>query len=192
MGCWNLCRSLSPIRPPRNAIPQGAVAQHIQPRLLTVRQAAKYLGCSEASVYHQIKAGKLVVVRRDRRVFLDVPDLDRIIEACKRSVGLTTMAFMAKRPNGTGSLFRRGRFWLIKYYQNGISSQESSKSEHQQEAKNLLARRLGDISTGKFQGLAPERITIDEICQLVTDATSTCANAARATWNGVARRTLPR
>ena len=66
--------------------PQGAVAQHIQPRLLTVRQAAKYLGCSEASIYHQIKAGKLVVVRRDRRVFLDVRDLDRMIEACKRSV----------------------------------------------------------------------------------------------------------
>ena len=60
-----------------------AAAGSIQPRLFTVRQAAKYLGCSEPSVYHHIKDGKLAVVRRDRRVFLDVQDLDRMIE-CKR------------------------------------------------------------------------------------------------------------
>jgi integrase len=76
---------------------------------------------------------------------------------------------MAKRPNGTGSLFRRGRFWWVKYHLNGVSYQESSKSEYRQEAKNLLARRLGDISTGRFQGLTPERITVDEICQLVIE-----------------------
>ena len=64
--------------------PRIAAAKPIQPRLLTVRQAAEYLGSSEASIYHQIKAGKLVAVRRDRRVFLDVRDLDRMIEECKR------------------------------------------------------------------------------------------------------------
>ena len=64
--------------------PRIAAAGPIPPRLLTVRQASKYLGCSEPSIYHQIKDGKLVVVRRDRRVFLDVKDLDRMIEACKQ------------------------------------------------------------------------------------------------------------
>lgn len=59
-------------------------ARPLQPRLLTVKQAAEYLGCSEASVYHQVKDGKLPVVRRDRRVFLDVRDMDRVIEECKR------------------------------------------------------------------------------------------------------------
>ncbi len=59
----------------------------VMPRLLTVRQAAKYLGCSEPSIYHQLKAGKLTAVRRDRRVFLDVNDLDRMIEECKQYSG---------------------------------------------------------------------------------------------------------
>lgn len=59
----------------------------MRPRLLTVRQAAKYLGCSETSIYHQLKAAKLVAVRRDRCVFLDVNDLDRMIEECKQYIG---------------------------------------------------------------------------------------------------------
>jgi len=63
--------------------PRIASAKPIQPRLLTVKQAGEYLGCSEASVYHQVSEGKLPVVRRDRRVFLDVRDLDRMIDACK-------------------------------------------------------------------------------------------------------------
>ncbi len=82
---------------------------------------------------------------------------------------VSKMASMAKRPNGTGSLFRRGRLWWIKYYLNGLPYQESSKSEYRQEAKNLLARRLGDICAGRFQGLGPERITIEELCELVIE-----------------------
>jgi excisionase family DNA binding protein len=66
--------------------PRVAAARPIQPRLLSVRQASKYLGCSEPSIYHQIKDGKLIVVRRDRRVFLDVKDLDRMIEECKQRI----------------------------------------------------------------------------------------------------------
>jgi excisionase family DNA binding protein len=66
--------------------PHMAATVPIHPRLLSVRQASKYLGCSEPSIYHQIKDGKLVVVRRDRRVFLDVKDLDRMIEECKQRI----------------------------------------------------------------------------------------------------------
>jgi excisionase family DNA binding protein len=57
----------------------------IQPRLMNVSQAAQYLGCSTHSVRHQIKAGRLPYVRRERRVFLDVRDIDRMIESCKNS-----------------------------------------------------------------------------------------------------------
>jgi hypothetical protein len=53
------------------------------PRLLNVQQAAVYLGCSPHSIRHQLKAGKLPSVRRDRRVFLDVKDLDRLIDNAK-------------------------------------------------------------------------------------------------------------
>jgi integrase len=82
---------------------------------------------------------------------------------------VSTIAAMPKRPNGTGSIFRRGRLWWVKYYRAGKSYSESSHSEFDTDARNLLARRLGDIATGKFQGLAPERVTIAELCQLVIE-----------------------
>jgi hypothetical protein len=61
----------------------AAGGPHTAPRLLNVEQAAAYMGCSPHSIRHQITAGKLPAVRRDRRVFLDVKDLDRVIEQCK-------------------------------------------------------------------------------------------------------------
>jgi excisionase family DNA binding protein len=55
----------------------------IKPRLLTVEQAAIYLARTKEAVQHMIGSGKLRVVRPDRRVFLDVLDLDRWIDANK-------------------------------------------------------------------------------------------------------------
>ena len=55
----------------------------VKPRLLTMEQAAVYLGRTREAVEHMIAAAKLPVVRADRRVFLDVRDLDRWIDANK-------------------------------------------------------------------------------------------------------------
>jgi excisionase family DNA binding protein len=64
----------------------GAVSPRFaEPRLLTVDQAASYLGRSKASVQHMISAGRLPIVRADRRVFLDVRDLDAWIEQNKEA-----------------------------------------------------------------------------------------------------------
>ena len=52
-------------------------------RLLTVEQAAKYLGRSKGSVQHMVASGVVPTVRSDRRVFLDVVDLDAWIERHK-------------------------------------------------------------------------------------------------------------
>lgn len=52
----------------------------ITARLLTVDQAAVYLGRTKDAVQHMIGARKLPVVRDGRRVFLDVRELDRWIE----------------------------------------------------------------------------------------------------------------
>ena len=49
-------------------------------RLLTVEQAAAYLGRTKEAVQHMASSGKLPTVRSDRRVFLDRADLDRWIE----------------------------------------------------------------------------------------------------------------
>ncbi|MCL6505766.1 MAG: helix-turn-helix domain-containing protein [Bryobacteraceae bacterium] len=52
-------------------------------RLLSVKEAAAYLGRSVAAVQHMIESGKLPAVRIDRRVAVDIRDLDRLIEASK-------------------------------------------------------------------------------------------------------------
>ena len=57
----------------------------IRPRLLTVQQSAEYLGRTKASIQHMVAEGILPTVRSDRRVFLDVTDLDRWIEQHKQA-----------------------------------------------------------------------------------------------------------
>jgi excisionase family DNA binding protein len=52
-------------------------------RLLTMEQAGEYLGRSRESMQHLVSSGKLPTVRSDRRVFLDLKDLDEWIEANK-------------------------------------------------------------------------------------------------------------
>ena len=56
----------------------------IRPRLLTVEQAALYLGRSKEAVQHMVSSGKVPTVRSDRRVFIDVEDLDRWIQEHKQ------------------------------------------------------------------------------------------------------------
>jgi excisionase family DNA binding protein len=51
----------------------------VKPRLLSVQEAAVYLGRSKASVQHLIAQRRIPVVRDGRRVFLDVVELDRLI-----------------------------------------------------------------------------------------------------------------
>ena len=58
-------------------------APALQPALLTVKQAAVYLGRSEQSIQHLIFQKELPVVRIGRRVHLDRRDLDAWIEANK-------------------------------------------------------------------------------------------------------------
>lgn len=55
----------------------------IEPRLLTVEQAAEYIGRSEQAVRHLIFQRDIPVVRTGRCVRIDRKDLDRWIENCK-------------------------------------------------------------------------------------------------------------
>ncbi len=58
-------------------------APQIQPALLTVKQAAVYLGRSEQSVQHLVFEKEIPVVRVGRRVHLHRRDLDAWIEKNK-------------------------------------------------------------------------------------------------------------
>jgi excisionase family DNA binding protein len=54
-------------------------------RLLTVEQAATYIGRTKEAMQQMIASGKLTTVRSDRRVFIDVLDLDKWIEQYKEA-----------------------------------------------------------------------------------------------------------
>jgi excisionase family DNA binding protein len=56
----------------------------VRPRLLTVDQAATYIGRSKDAVQHMVSSGKVPTIRTDRRVFIDVEDLDRWIREHKQ------------------------------------------------------------------------------------------------------------
>jgi len=58
-------------------------ASVLRPRLLTVEQAAVYMGRSEEAMQHMVANGKVPTVRMDRRVFVDVRDLEALIEDSK-------------------------------------------------------------------------------------------------------------
>ena len=62
---------------------QGADTMTIQPRLMSVDQAAVYLGRTKPAIQHMIAEGLLKTVRSDRRVFLDKQDLDKWIDVNK-------------------------------------------------------------------------------------------------------------
>ena len=61
------------------------------------------------------------------------------------------------------NIFLRGSIWWIRYTHRGRQIRESSGSSVYGDADRLLKKRQGDVVTGKFAGLQPERITISEL-----------------------------
>jgi excisionase family DNA binding protein len=57
----------------------------IEPRLLSVEQAARYLGRTKFSVQHLIRVRAFPIFRHGRRVFIDRKDLDAWVEDNKQS-----------------------------------------------------------------------------------------------------------
>jgi excisionase family DNA binding protein len=52
-------------------------------KTITVEEAAIYLGRSKEALQHMVASGKLATVKADRRVFLDIKDLDLWIDRNK-------------------------------------------------------------------------------------------------------------
>ena len=75
---------------------------------------------------------------------------------------------MARKPKA-GSVYQRNNVWWIKYYSMGSPVYESSHSVRAEDAERLLRKRLGEIATGAYRGIAVERTTLDELFDLVVD-----------------------
>jgi integrase len=70
---------------------------------------------------------------------------------------------MRKGKPKLGSIYLRGHIYWVKYYRDGQPFRESSRSERYAEAERLLKLRNGEIVTGKFCGLGPERIRMMDL-----------------------------
>jgi integrase len=64
-----------------------------------------------------------------------------------------------------GSIYKRGDVYWIKYYRNGKSYRESTKSDKKMVAKKLLDRREGEIAQGKIPAVQFEKVTFDELAE---------------------------
>jgi integrase len=70
---------------------------------------------------------------------------------------------------GTGRVFQRGDVWWIDYSYRGTRHRESSESTKKKDATNLLKKRLGEMGSGKFIGQDAERVTLDDLAQMIVD-----------------------
>jgi integrase len=64
-----------------------------------------------------------------------------------------------------GHIYRRGNIYWIKYYRNGKPYRESTKSKKEADAKRLLKKREGEISSGKLPGIHFDRVMFDELAE---------------------------
>ena len=62
-----------------------------------------------------------------------------------------------------GRIYKRGNIYWINYYRGGKPYSESTKSEKEPDAKQLLRKRLGQVSEGRFFGLRPERVKFEDL-----------------------------
>ena len=69
------------------------------------------------------------------------------------------------RTRGSGSIYKQtgSTVYWVKYYRNGQSFRESTRTANLGEAKQFLKTRLGEIATGRFYGPIVERITVAEL-----------------------------
>ncbi len=64
---------------------------------------------------------------------------------------------------GMGRIFRRGPIYWIAYYHRGKEFRESSHSDSEREARQLLKKRIGEAATGRFTGSREDRITFEDL-----------------------------
>src|SRR5215471_8231159 len=67
------------------------------------------------------------------------------------------------------NIYLRGSIWWIRYSHGGNQVRESSHSTVHVEAGRLLKKRQGEVVTGKFTGLAADRVTMLELLNEVEE-----------------------
>jgi integrase len=76
---------------------------------------------------------------------------------------------MPKYRRGSGSVYKRGRVWWVKYYVNGTPMYESAKTRDRGEARDFLKVKQGQLAEGRYVGPAADRTTWDQLAALVLE-----------------------
>jgi integrase len=64
-----------------------------------------------------------------------------------------------------GMLYKRGKTWWLKYYQNGKPFFESSGTDKKMVAQKLLQQREGEIAQGKIPGVYFDKVKFDDLAE---------------------------
>src|ERR1700751_5934455 len=76
----------------------------------------------------------------------------------------------AKRPRGTGSIFKMGKYFYLAYYlPNGFQKTESSRSTLKTVAQEMLRDRLEKIRQGLYCETPPRRVTFQTLADDLLD-----------------------
>jgi hypothetical protein len=70
---------------------------------------------------------------------------------------------------GLGTVYPRGKTWWIQYYLNGYPFRESSNSSKKMVAKELLKKRLGEVSEGKAPALRLDKVMFKDLTVALID-----------------------
>ncbi len=87
---------------------------------------------------------------------------------------------MSKKRRGMGTWYLRGNVWWIKYHKAGKPFCESSGSQRETDARNLLKKRVGEIEQGTFFGSDYRKLTFENLSQDFIDDYK--VNQKRSLW----------
>jgi hypothetical protein len=75
---------------------------------------------------------------------------------------------MPKYRKGSGSIYKRGKtYWIAYYGTDGKQVCESARTDDKVEARRLLQARVGQIAEGRFVGPAAERVTFEDLAEMI-------------------------
>jgi integrase len=77
---------------------------------------------------------------------------------------------MPKYRRGSGSIYKkRGVFYIAYYTPDGKQVCESAKTKDKAEARRILQARLGQLAEGRYVGPAAERVTFEQLAEMILE-----------------------
>jgi len=76
---------------------------------------------------------------------------------------------MPKYRRGSGSVYLKRGWCYIKYYVHGKAVYEATRTKNKAEARRILQARLGQLAEGRYIGPAADRVTFEDLAQMVFD-----------------------